>query len=65
MNSSLMYVCDVSAAFCMYASDFDMILSYLKAHNFKVLIFFCFVIGVQLIFCQGGLRTAWELEYSR
>ena len=36
-----MYVCDVSAAFCMH-SDFDMILSYLKAHNFKVLIFFLF-----------------------
>ena len=59
-----MYVCDVSAAFCMH-SDFDMILSYLKAHNFKVLIFFCFVIGVQLNFCQGRLRTARELEYSR
>ena len=59
-----MYVMSVQHFGCMH-SDFDMILSYLKAHNFKVLIFFCFVIGVQLIFCQGGLRTAWELEYSR
>ena len=59
-----MYVMSVQNFSCMH-SDFDMILSYLKAHNFKVLIFFCFVIGVQLNFCQGRLRTAWELEYSR
>ena len=36
-----MYVMSVQHFACMH-SDFDMILSYLKAHNFKVLIFFLF-----------------------